>query len=99
MNLKPLGVVKEIVENAGMSISYAYDDLVFLEHNDFLLQFTDNSNELMLHVNSKADESAMQGDITRLKAEASARRINLRDGRTYTLNQAGNENIHLEFGG
>ena len=97
MDLKPLGIVKEIVETAGMSISYAYDDLVFIAHNAYLLQFTDKNSELMIHVNSEADESAIQEDITRLKAEASARNIVFKDGSRYTLSQEGNENIRLEF--
>ena len=60
--LKPLGMVKTIVEAAGMGISYAYDDLVFLEHNSFLLQFTGNDHEITVHVNSEADEAAVHGD-------------------------------------
>lgn len=41
MGLKPLGRVKDIVEAAGMTISYVYEDLVFIDHNAFLLQFTE----------------------------------------------------------
>lgn len=97
MDLKPLGVVKEIIEDAGMSISYAYEDLVFIEHNAFLLQFTDNNSKLLIHVNSDADASAIQGDIIRLKAEAAARYMIFQDGSKYTLNQGDDENIRLEF--
>jgi DNA-binding IclR family transcriptional regulator len=43
MTLKPLGQVKELVESLGMEISYAYEDLVFLQHNGFLLQFDDGN--------------------------------------------------------
>jgi hypothetical protein len=97
MHLQPLGVVKEIVESAGMGISYAYEDLVFIEHNAFHLQFTDKTSELIIHINSDADESAIQGDIIRLKAEASTRKVVLKDGKRYTLSQGEDENIHLEF--
>ncbi len=97
MSLKQLGVVKNIVESAGMGISYAYDDLVFIDHNAFLLQFTDNNSELMIHVNSEVDESAIQADIIRLKAEATAQKMSLRGGKKYTLSQGDDENIRLEF--
>jgi len=97
MILKQLGVVKNIVESAGMGISYAYDDLVFIDHNAFLLQFTDNNSELMIHVNSEVDESAIQADIIRLKAEATAKKMSLRGGNKYTLSQGDDENIRLEF--
>ena len=97
MALKPLGIVKEIVESAGMRISYAYDDLVFIEHNAYLLRFTDESNELVVHVNNEADKSAIQDDIVRLKAEALVRKMNVRDGSSYILCQDDDENIRLEF--
>ena len=97
MSLKQLGVVKDIVESAGMGISYAYDDLVFINHNALLLQFMDKKSELVIHVNSEADESAIQGDIIRLKAEATAKKMSLRDGIKYTLSQGDDENIRLEF--
>ena len=97
MSLKQLGVVKDIVESAGMGISYAYDDLVFINHNALLLQFIDKKSELVIHVNSEADESAIQGDIIRLKAEATAKKMSLKDGIKYTLSQGEDENIRLEF--
>lgn len=97
MALKPLGRVKEIVESAGMGISYAYDDLIFMEHNAFLLQFTDSDNELLIHRNKEADAKAVTGDIAKLKQAASSHDMAFKDGTTYTLSQADDENIRIEF--
>ena len=97
MSLKQLGVVKDIVESAGMGISYAYDDLVFIDHNAFLLQFTTQDNELLIHINNEADKSKVQATITRLKTEATAWKMIFRDGSNYTLSQSDHENINLEF--
>jgi sRNA-binding carbon storage regulator CsrA len=97
MGIRQLGIVKEIVESAGMGISYTYEDLVFIEHNAFLLQFTDKGNEMLIHVNQEADGLAIQGDIARLKTEASTRKMIFREGIYYTVNQGDEENIHLEF--
>lgn len=97
MGIRQLGIVKEIVESAGMGISYTYEDLVFIEHNAFLLQFTDNDNELLIHINQEADGSAIQGDIARLRAESSARKMIFREGTYYTISQGDDENITLEF--
>ena len=36
---RPLGVVKQLLEEIGMEITYAYDDLIFIQHNPVLLQF------------------------------------------------------------
>lgn len=97
MGIRQLGIVKEIVESAGMGISYTYEDLVLIEHNAFLLQFTDKDNELLIHINQEAEGSVIQGDIARLKAEASARKMIFRDGTYYAISQGDDENITLEF--
>ena len=97
MGLKPLGIVKEAVESAGMAISYAYDDLVFIDHNAFLLQFTDKDNECLIHINFDADENKLKDDISRIKKEAFARDLFILSGRYYRLHQDGDENIRLEF--
>lgn len=97
MGLKPLGIVKEIVESAGMGVSYAYDDLVFMEHNAFLLQFTDDEEELLLHVNKEADEAELKDAIARLKKVALSHSIVFKEGTIYTVSQADDETIRIEF--
>ena len=97
MALRPLGLVKEIVESAGMGISYAYEDLVFMEHNAFLLQFTKDDKVVLIHFNKEADESELQEDIARLKDAASAHEMSFEAGTTYTITQADGENIRIEF--
>lgn len=99
MATKPLGVVKDIVESAGMAISYAYEDLVFLEHNSFLLQFTDNDQTMVVHVNSEADQDTVSGDIATLQSQAMNFAMSFVLGEKYTLSQDGEESIRLEFGG
>ena len=97
MNLRPLGIVKTIVESAGMGISYAYDDLVFLDHNAFLLQFTDNDKEILIHANSEAEGMEIRDSIARLKNVAASHAITFTDGGLYTLTQMDDENIRIEF--
>ena len=97
MGLRPLGTVKTIVEAAGMGISYAYDDLVFLEHNSFLLQFTANDHEITVHVNSEADEATVHGDIERLRQVALEHAMQFTRGTLYTLVPVGEDAIRIEF--
>ncbi len=97
MSAKPLGMVKQIVEEAGMGISYAYDDLIFLEHNSFLLQFSDKDQDVLIHRNSEADEAVVSSDISRLQEVALTYKMRFITGDTYLLNQDDGENIRLEF--
>jgi hypothetical protein len=51
--IKPLGIVRELVQSIGFDISYAYDDLVFSDHSIFILRFDDTyPDNLYLYFNS-----------------------------------------------
>lgn len=52
---KPLGKITAILADLGLEVTYAYDDLVFVQHSAFLLQFTDAPNVLKLFTNSECD--------------------------------------------
>lgn len=97
MGLRPLGIVKEFVEASGMGISYVYEDLVFVDHNALLLQFTESENSMLIHVNKAAEESKLGSSLARLKAEALAREMQLHDGGYYAISQGEDEQVRLEF--
>lgn len=52
---KPLGKITAILADLGLEVTYAYDDLVFVQHSAFLLQFTGEPNVLKLFTNSECD--------------------------------------------
>lgn len=59
MKFRPLGIAKEIVEDMGMEVTYTYDDLLFVEHSAFIIQFDDeNSKNLFLHFNVDCEKKA-----------------------------------------
>ncbi|WP_339137252.1 MAG: hypothetical protein WGN25_04470 [Candidatus Electrothrix sp. GW3-4] len=95
--VKKLGVVKEIVESTGMGISYVYEDLIFLDHNALLLQFTDESDKVLVHTNREADQEPVQATIVALKLAALEREMVLLDGGVYALTQGEDEQINIEF--
>ncbi|MEN8258454.1 MAG: hypothetical protein ABFS09_11390 [Thermodesulfobacteriota bacterium] len=98
MTSKPLGKLKTIVEAAGTDISYAYEDLVFLAHNSFLLQFTESDKEILIHVNSEADRAMVSRDTETLKEIGLSHEVRFADGSLYTLTQDDDESIRIEFG-
>lgn len=97
MSERKLGVVKDIVEAAGMGIAHVYEDLVFLNHNAFLLQFTKASGCLLLHLNRDAEEELAQGQIGLLKQAAQERDMRIDDGGCYALAQDGEDSVRIEF--
>jgi hypothetical protein len=97
MTLRPLGTVKEILESAGMNLSYAYEDLVFLDHNAFLLQFTDKEQEVLIHINEEAAEDEIVQALALLQKKAEENKMIFSKAGYYRLSQADEENINIEF--
>lgn len=105
MALYPLGTVVEIIESIGavdgnnpaLSVSHVHEDLVFLEHNAFMLQFTSKPTEVLIHVNQEANSTEIENYIAALKKEAMNHRMIFSDGQIYRLKQADDENISIEF--
>ena len=60
---RPLGIAKEIVEEMGLSISFEYDDLLFIESNAFLIQFNDEKER---HFNIFLNKELPTSDRERL---------------------------------
>lgn len=97
MKTNPLGVVKNILERVGMDISFAYEDLIFLEHTGFLLQFSDNDKEILVHMNSEADEAMVSRDIGTLVETALHHDMRFLKGQRYTLAKEDEEHIRIKF--
>ena len=88
--IKKLGVVKEVLEAVGMEIAYAYEDLVFPNHNALLLQFTDDSD-------IEAEKKPVQATIAALQQAATEREMTFLEGCEYAVTQGEDEQINIEF--
>ena len=94
---RKLGVVREIVESIGMEISHVYEDLVFLNHNGFLLRFSDKENSVYVHRNCEAEEQALEDALGVLIDAATRQDMVFVEGVPYTITQAGEEELRIEF--
>ncbi|MCF6187313.1 MAG: hypothetical protein L3J49_07555 [Desulfobulbaceae bacterium] len=97
MTTRELGLVREALSAAGMDISYAYEDLIFLEHNGFLLQFSDNPHQLAILINDQANEDELTIAIALLQAKGTELGLVFGHGGRYRLNEADDGNIQIEF--
>ncbi len=97
MTTRELGLVREALTAAGMDISYAYEDLVFLEHNGFLLQFTDTPRELIIHVHNEADTDRISGAVALLRTKGADLNLVFTRGGRYRIHEADGDNIKIEL--
>ncbi len=95
--LPPLGIVKEIVEELGHEITYAYEDLVFIQHNDFLLQFRNDPPEIAIYVNTECDDSEADAIEHKLVPAGAARELSFIRKGTYTMDEDEDDNLRITF--
>lgn len=92
MKIRPLGVVREIVESSGCSISYYYDDLIFGDKNIFIFQFDDSkSNNLNLFFNKECEQSLAKSLEEKLKMAASQVEFTIQNKGFYQIKQKKDE--------
>ncbi|WP_020589278.1 hypothetical protein [Desulfobacter curvatus] len=99
MELRPLGIAKEIIEETGLNVTYNYDDLVFIEHNPFLIQFDDdNSKNLNLFFNVDCEDQTVVKLEAQLKKAALQREFTITTSGKFQMKQKENtEEIDIEF--
>lgn len=95
---RPLGVVKQLLEEIGIEITYAYEDLVFIQHNPFLLQFGKVGEVLFFYANVEIEDSEADHLFSTVQAAAGNNGITtlIHRGR-YRLSAEEGENLSLEF--
>lgn len=99
MNFRPLGIAKEIINTTGLDVTYAYDDLVFVEHSPFLIQFDDdNPQNLKLYFNIDCEVDAAERLEAQLTAAARTKAFTIRNSGKFELKQKeGVEKFEVRF--
>lgn len=95
---KPLALVKEMVEQLGQDVTYAYEDLVFVSHDHYLLRFTEQNDELALHINTECSPDQAEKLAEAVTVAGAAKGLNVTRQADYTLtaNEA-DETLSLAF--
>ena len=95
---RPLGHIREVVASVGLEITYVYDDLVYIDHNAFLLQMGAQGERVNLYFNTESSPNE-RGTITRELQEAGQQRqLDILRKGTYAMSQKpGEEAIEIQF--
>ena len=94
---RPLGKITAILADCGFEVTYAYDDLVFIEHSAFMMQFTDDPAILKIfrHVDCEP-EAGGEAEKTILEKHAEAG-ISILPSGQYSITENEDETINIEF--
>jgi len=97
-SLPPVGKVMNWLEATGFTVSYFYEDLVFIESNAFLIRFGESDPpEIIIHVNSECDSAKAVELEELLCTEAQKHEIKPVSGGSFTLSQQNDEEIDIQF--
>jgi len=96
-DLRPLGLVSAVLADMGLEVTYVYDDLVFVSHNAFLLQFMDETGDVGLYFNVDCPEEEASGVRDRLLSLARDKELPIRPMGRYELGQNEDETMALRF--
>lgn len=94
---RPLGLIKEMMERINLEITYVYEDLLFIEHNAFILQMGEQGEKIHVWFNTESEETARPGIITSLSEAAAPLSLIIDPAGLFELNQGPDDNMELQF--
>lgn len=94
---RPLALIKNMLESIGQNISYAYEDLVFVEHNAYLLQMGDRGENVLVHFNEESEDGFRKTMLRALKDAAANEGLKVRWRGTYDLEEKENNELAIHF--
>lgn len=95
--IKPLGKITAILADLGLEVTYAFDDLVFVQHSAFLLQFLDDSPEIKLFINTECKPDVAEG-VEKQIVEAHAKAgFSIVPAGRFTIKENDNETLDISF--
>ena len=96
---RPLGKITALLTGLNLEVTYAYDDLIFIQHSAFMLQFTDDPAKLKLFTNTECDPKEADAVADNVVAEFAKAGFDVWPAGRYTLTPNDNETLNIEFCG
>jgi hypothetical protein len=96
-SLRPLGAVMQLLEELGHEVTYAYDDLVFVNDNDFLLQFENTGPVLNLFFNQNCLKKNIDNVEQSIIPAADKKGLSIVKKGRYIVTEQADENLQIEF--
>ncbi len=96
--IRPLGILKTLLESLGYQVTHCYEDLIFIEHNAFLFRMEEKGEEVSLFFNSESEPDKRAGIAETLADAGKHSRLTITRLGTYRLMpNAADNTLSLEF--
>jgi hypothetical protein len=90
-------MIIEVVEAMGLEVTYAYEDLVFISYNAFLLRMGRQGERVHLYFNEESDPAGRPKITEQLTEAASSRSLEIVNSGTYTMNPRPDKHLDIHF--
>jgi hypothetical protein len=94
---RPLELVRKAVVSTGREITYAYDDLVFLEHNVAILKMGEVARQVGLYFNQDIEAEEEKAIMDTLPRAGAAEGLVIAREGTYELKPKENNELDIVF--
>ena len=95
---RPLGHIREVITAMGLEVTHAFDDLVFIEHNAFLLQMEEVGEKVSLYFNTDSDVTVRSDIAAKLAEVGATQQLSITRKGTYTVIEGeGEDSFQLAF--
>ncbi len=94
---RPLGEIKELLEAHGLNLTHVYEDLIFMEHNAFLLQMGAKGEDVALVFNVDCDPDNKANITNTLIESGKNYGLKIFVKGTYTITQNEDETLDIAF--
>ena len=96
---RPLSEVKMMLEEANTDVSYAYDDLIFVENAAYLIQFDDEkTSNLKIFFNTELNKQQAEIEADKLKKLAVKRKMTISPKGRFSMQQKeDSEEVEISF--
>ena len=94
---RPLGKITALLADLGLEVTYAYDDLVFVQHSAFMLQFTDDPAILKLFINTECEPETANDVASTIVLEFHKAGFEVTPAGRYFLTPNKDETVNIQF--
>ncbi|MBN2598523.1 hypothetical protein [Labilibaculum sp.] len=97
---RELTKIKELIEELGFTISYPYDDLLFVDSNAILIQFNDLKKDSFFAFFNESMNDAVTTDLEeKMKGLALIKKLEIKSKGRFQMKQkeGSQEELELEF--
>lgn len=97
MTEKPLGKITALLADLGLEVTYAYDDLVFVQESAFMIQFTSDPETLKLFIHTECEPAVANEVAEKITLSFEAAGFGVVSAGRYFMTPNQDDTVSIEF--